>query len=502
MPKPAQPPKPDNPGYIVRRNKPPPDPKRYGRIQALPKQTQFLCALAPEAIYSGAWGAGKTRAVVLKAMLIAQLYPGTTVGLCRKTSTSLKTTTMEAFFEVAPKEAIVSWHKSDSIATVRSGPKGQGRSRILFFGLVKASGESYNIRSLKLGACGVDEFIEIDESEWDELGGRLRDPLCPMHQLFGATNPASKGHWAYKRFWINYDETQHAVIEAQATKEDNPFLPDDYLARLNRLTGKYKERYVFGRWVDFEGIVYDVYDPTIHCLSRAAFAAKWDLPTQAADGTPLAIEPPASWRRIGSVDFGFTNAFVFQWWAISPEGEYYRYRELYMTRRTVRAHAELINTFPDTRQLEVIYADHDAEDRATLAEHGISTVPATKDVSPGIQTLYNAFAPDPDTKMPTVYFLRDAAVETDTALEIAHKPTCTEEELYAYRYPPGTKVKSAKENPVPVDDHGCDAARYAIHSDLNGGGAGAGLMLWLNREGERKLRARQERERQEREANA
>ncbi len=432
---------------------------RVVRLDLLPKQRLFCEAQEPELLYSGAWGSGKSRAVGTKTVALAQMYPGTTIGLCRKTAADLKATTLKTLLrEVIPPAHLVSHHKSDHVLTVKAGRSGQQTSEIYYFGL----DDPGRIGSLNLGACGVDEVTELDAEEWDALGGRLREPHCGLQQLFGATNPAGKGHWAYQRFVQNPTPGVHRTIRTKAS--DNPFLSAAYQARLARLTGRYALRYREGEWVDFEGLVYDVFDPLTHVITWEDFAARFGV---------RAI--PAAWPRVLGIDFGYANPFVCQWWAISPDGEWIRYREIYYTRMLVETHARDIvrlsghqrhlHDTPTGESIVAIYADHDAEDRATLEAHGVPTIAAVKEISPGIQTCYTLLQPDARGK-PRAYYLRDALVAEDPALVEAGLPTCTEHELGLYAYPRGTTAKNPKEVPIDKHNHGADAQRYAQHSHL------------------------------------
>jgi hypothetical protein len=119
--------------------------------------------------------------------------------------------------------------------------------------------------------------------------------------------------------------------------------------------------------VSAEGQVYDGFDPDIHVIDR------FDIPKQ--------------WTRYRAIDFGYTNPFVCQWWAQDHDGRLYLYREIYMTRRTVKVHSEQIHRLSAGETYAFTVSDHDAEDRATLAENGIYTTAAVKDISPGIQAV-------------------------------------------------------------------------------------------------------------------
>jgi hypothetical protein len=99
------------------------------------------------------------------------------------------------------------------------------------------------------------------------------------------------------------------------------------------------------------------------------------------------------------VDFGFTNPFVWQQWAVDPDGRLWLEREIYRTQRLVEDHAkDILNVVTVTAGASkgqwlyprpaAIICDHDAEDRATLERHlGMGTTAAKKSVSDGIQAM-------------------------------------------------------------------------------------------------------------------
>ncbi len=412
--------------------------RKVSKLECLPGQRRFMESTAPELLYSGAWGAGKSRILCEKALFLCLRYPGNFVGICRKTFNALKQTTMRTFFqEVCPPDHIKRWNKTDHLLTLKNG------SQIYFFGL----DDPLKIQSLNLGACGVDEVIELTEDDWFILGGRIRLGTVPFHQLFAATNPAHRGHWCYQRFYVERPKLPDGrpiteVVESNAL--ENHHLPLDYVAKIQTLKGRYRDRFVLGKWVDFEGLVYDCFDPLIHVV----------------DTMP---EGWQEWPKVRSIDFGYSNPFVCQWWAISPDNEWYLYREIYYSHRLVEDHARDIVRLSQGECYLATYADHDAEDRATLEAYGVPTVAAIKDVSPGIQAVYKKLQLD-DRGKPGLYFVRGALVEKDPALVEAKKPTCTLEEIQGYQYPKQKGDKNAKEEPIKLNDHGMDAMRYAIYS--------------------------------------
>jgi len=235
------------------------------------------------------------------------------------------------------------------------------------------------------------------------------------------------------------DGGEAAVYYSSA--QDNPYNPPQYAAMLTSLTGVIGLRLRDGRWVQAEGAVYETF-------SDENNVKEW-------------FAPPAEWRRIRAVDFGYTNPFVCQWWAIDDDGRMYLYRELYRSRTLVSDHAKEINKLSVGEHIEVTVADHDAEDRATLHASGISTVPADKQVQLGIQRVQERIKKAGDDR-PRLFLLRGALVDIDDSLVIERKPTCTLEELPGYVWHRGQDGKANKEEPVKQNDHGCDALRYAV----------------------------------------
>jgi len=289
----------------------------------------------------------------------------------------------------------------------------------------------------------VNQAEELAADDWEVLttrttgrAGNTPDPMC-----FADCNPGPPGHWLLSRDGLTMLHSKH---------EDNPTLfnadgtitprGEKSIATLNKLTGVRKERLRFGRWVSAEGAVY-AFDPSTHWL----------------DPFPI----PAEWRRIRAIDFGYTNPFVCQWWAIDPDGRMYLYREIYMTHRTVRVHAAQINALSEGETIEANISDHDAEDRATLEECGIYTIAANKEVSPGIEAVQTRYKVAGDGK-PRIFILKGCLVERDESLAARHLPLCTRDEEDVYLWPKAADGKPIKDAPVKMNDHAQDAKRYAV----------------------------------------
>jgi phage terminase large subunit len=221
-----------------------------------------------------------------------------------------------------------------------------------------------------------------------------------------------------------------------------------YLAKLDALTGVRRLRLRDGLWAAAEGLIYEQWNPTVHIV-------------------PQDVVRP-EWRRIWTVDFGYTNPFVWQEWAEDGDGRLYLVREIYQTKTLVEDHAKAILNIvaPGGRwtspRPRAIICDHDAEDRATLQRHlGMGTIAAHKTVKDGIQAVQARLRPAGDGK-PRLFICENALVSRDPELVEAKKPTCSAEEIVGYVWEPPAAGKPPKEQPVKADDHGMDAMRYAV----------------------------------------
>lgn len=425
----------------------------------LPQQQRLIDSAAPEVLLSGAFGAGKTRALCQKVYDLARLYRLNCVGLFRATLSALRATTLRTLLEgdgtlppVIPPADVRNHNKTERVITLRNG------SEIVYGGLKSSTNQEEWFNSLNLGAAAVDQAEELAHDDWQLLQGRLRLNVPPVRQMVAVCNPRHPGHWIYQRFFVERPAGAELI---QANTFDNPHLPPDYLARLETFTGPFYERFVLGRWIGLEGLVYPNFDPTVHVIDR------------------FHLDP--SWRRWRAIDFGYQNPFVCLWVceagadAPVPEGSLVVYREIYYSRRRVAEHGAMILRLSGPERFVATYADHDAAERAELHAQGIGTVPASKAVAHGIQTMRGALGNE-NGALPRVYFFRDALVERDPALTIdpvtgqkRHAPTCTADEFGFYRYAASGDDREAKEEPLKVHDHGMDALRYLLHSMGAGG---------------------------------
>ncbi len=450
-----------------------------------------------EVLLAGPAGTGKSFALILKLHLMMLANPGARALMLRKTHVSLTESGLVTYREQVAAESIAS-----GIVTWYGGsgdkPAGYRYSNGSFIA-VGGMDKPVKIMSTEYDVIYVQEATELTMNDIEMATTRLRNGVISYQQLIMDCNPQQPTHWLKKRA----DDGQTTMLLSR--HEDNPRIVTDagqlteyganYLATLDALTGARKQRLRWGKWAAAEGIIYEAWDANVHLVDRAP-----------RRGTSNFTDHTRYWV----IDFGYTNPFVWQQWALDPDGRLLLEAEIYHTQRCVERHAEDIlreviykeswreleaewNKLPDAARNTAsrtawiahrarwkfpkprrIICDHDAEDRATLERHiGRSTTAADKRVSVGIEAVAKRLIVQPDGR-PRLEISRHALVEKDQQLADRGKPWCTAMEWDGYIWKPKPQTIIAEQRPEPdepvkADDHGLDCARYLVAEvDLNG----------------------------------
>jgi DNA polymerase III delta prime subunit len=383
----------------------------------------------PELIISGPAGTGKSRAALEKCNWLCEKYPRTRGIMIRKTRRSMTQSCVVTFEqEVLPAPDYVPFHGSDQEYRYPNGS---------IFALAGID-DPKKIYSSQWDFAYVNQAEELTEDEWEQIRSRLRNYRMPYQQILGDVNPDAPQHWIRTR------SAAGSLTLLESRHEDNPVYWDEknqdwtdkgrsyVLGTLESLTGVRRRRLRYGQWAAAEGAVYeDSWDRAHHVIDRFVLA---DLSRD---------QVPKEWPRYWAVDFGYKNPFVWQAWAMDPDGRLFRYKEIYKTGTIVEDHAKkILEVTKDEPKPRVIICDHDAEDRATLEKHlGMRTKGAYKAVSAGIQAVEHRLRKDPLGKA-RIFYLRDSVIEVDSTLRDQKLPTCTEDEFEVYCLVAGTLIST------------------------------------------------------------
>ncbi len=409
------------------------------RWRLLPKQEKFLRATEREVLYSGAFGAGKTRAVCMRAVMRAS-RPGAVEGLCRKHLANLKRTTLRSLLEPEPGVPAVLPAGSYEHRIGEQRILLNGGGQIQYFGFGEGESAKTKIGSLLLSGCGVDEAAELTKSDWTMLRGRLRLPVPGLSgQLYAACNPASPSHHLAVRFGLDrVHKPWPGCLAIRTRSADNHYLPIEYLEDLATFVGVARARYVEGLWVGAEGLVYDRWDRQVFVRHR---------------------EGP--WARIViGVDEGYRNPAVLLSVCMDEEGRVHVDDEWYKRKQLEGAVVAEAQRFRDRYGPEAFVPDPSAAKLAAAMRaaglplgspkvpkpKGSGGSPGTSDVFGGIQAVQGLLHEDADGPWFTV------------------DPRCENliREFETYEWMPSQQDDQPKDKPRKAYDHAMDALRYAV----------------------------------------
>lgn len=299
---------------------------------------------------------------------------------------------------------------------------------------------------------------EAEEEDWETISTRTtgRGGGLSPGRLIGDANPGPSTHWIIAH-------AAAGTLDMFASKhEDNPTLFDPHtrtitaqgvisLAALDKLTGVRYKRLRKGLWVAAEGVVYEDFDPTTHIVKKP-----W---------SPIV-------DCIASVDWGYTNPGVIQVWWIDSDGRMYRRYEIYQTGKLVAASKEedawwinaakwILKSF---KPRHFVCDPSEPAYMEAFENAGLPCVSAFNSIELGIQNVESRLKVQGDG-YPRLMLLEGSRDPLpDPELKAKNKPTCLEQEVEVYaRYkdPKSTAEREKKEEPVPKDNHACDAMRYA-----------------------------------------
>lgn len=146
-----------------------------------------------------------------------------------------------------------------------------------------------------------------DRDGFNQLIGRCS---VEKSKIFCSCNPESPYHWFYTDF-IKQAKRKN-ILYIHFTMNDNPSLSDDIKLEYQRMfSGVWSERFVMGRWVTANGVIYDMWDDDKHII----------------DFNEIPFMDSIKWC-VG-VDVGTANPTTFQLMFKSYDGKLYIVDEYY-----------------------------------------------------------------------------------------------------------------------------------------------------------------------------
>ena len=328
--------------------------------EPFPRQQAFHASPAKYRLFGGAAGPGKSKALLMEAILQANEIAASDTLLLRRTFPELETTLLTYFRRDVPRELYRSFNEAKHVATWFNDSTTR-------FGYCQGENDVYQYQGAEFLFIGIDELTLFTLKQWQFLTSRNR---CPVPGAFpnmaGATNPGNIGHAWVKALWIDkkpapgmerpeeYDPADYAFIRALIW--DNPIYAQDenYLKTLNALPRHLRQAFLEGDWNVFAGQYFDLFD----------------LGRHTARIEEIGLRP--WWPRWISLDWGFHHPAAVYWHAMTPEGRTVTYREFVQSGLSPRMLAQAIVERSEGEKIAEIYLSPDAFAKrtaeATIAE--------------------------------------------------------------------------------------------------------------------------------------
>lgn len=337
-----------------------------------PRQRAFHESPAKYRLFGGAAGPGKSKALLMEAIVQAHEVERADTLLLRKTFPELEGSLMLYFRRDVPRGLYQSFNESKRIVTWRNGSTTR-------FGYCERENDVFQYQSNEFLFVGFDELTHFTLKQWQFLTSRNRCPRAgSFPSMAGATNPGNIGHAWVKALWIDrvpaggmdpreYNRADYDFVPARLA--DNPIYASDksYLQSLEHLPDAWRRAFLEGDWNVFAGQYFTNFELGRH--------------------TPRAEETHVEqwWPRWLSIDWGFEHPSAAYWHATEPADEKrgtkrrtVTYRELVERHMGPRALAgEMLERSVDSagdreRRPDAIYLSPDAfarrTDEATIAE--------------------------------------------------------------------------------------------------------------------------------------
>src|SRR6266852_892327 len=165
--------------------------------EPFPRQMVFHASPAKYRLFGGAAGPGKSKALLMEAIVQANEVHGADTLLLRRTFPELETSLLTYFRRDVPRELYRSYNDSKHAVTWWNGSTTR-------FGYCHNEADVYQYQGAEFLFIGIDELTLFTLRQWQFLTSRNR---CAVPGTFanmaGATNPGNIGHAWVKALWID-----------------------------------------------------------------------------------------------------------------------------------------------------------------------------------------------------------------------------------------------------------------------------------------------------------
>ena len=373
-------------------------------------------------ICDGAVRSGKTSIMTVSFFMWAMNnFSNCAFAFCGKSVGAVERNIIQPFLGIRKKRFFAQYNRGEHVLI---GRKGRRENRFYLFGGRDES--SYTlIQGITLAGVMLDEVALMPRSFVEQALAR-----CSVRgaKLWFNCNPENPQHW-FRQEWILQPE-KHKALHLHFLMDDNPGLDEETKERYRSMySGVFYERYVLGRWVMSEGLIYDMFDPTANTYRE-------DIPSL-----------PYACQRYIACDYGTTNPCVFL--DIYDDGEHIRVDREYRwdsrkerRQKTDQEYADDFLVFMGDVPATVLVDPSAASFIVALRQRGVYVREANNDVLDGIR------------KTGVLLNRREILIHERCSGLI-------DEGTYLWD---DKAAKRGEEKPVKQNDHSADALRYFVNN--------------------------------------
>ncbi len=316
-------------------------------------------------ICDGAVRSGKTLCMSISFILWSfYRFSESSFAICGKTITSLRRNVITPLLPILTQMGFtVKELKSSNVVTIQ---KGKRSNRFYLFGGRDESSASL-IQGMTLSGVLLDEVALMPRSFVEQALAR-----CSVtdSKFWFNCNPENPRHWFYNE-WIKKANEKNCLY-LHFLMNDNPSLSDNIRQRYESLySGAFYERFVLGKWVAVDGLVYPFFNEKEHTAK--------DLPENCS-------------RYYISCDYGTVNPASFGLWGYY-NGVWYRLKEFYHDSKakgfqmTDKEYYDELVTLAGDKRVEAVIVDPSAASfmECIHRDGRFRVIPAKNQVSDGIR---------------------------------------------------------------------------------------------------------------------
>ena len=362
-------------------------------------------------VYYGGAGSGKSFFIAQKLLLKA-LKEKRKILVMRKVGATLKDSVWQLILDT-----LIEWQLYEECTINKSVFTIELPNDSLF--LFKGMDDSEKIKSITgITDIWVEEATEFSEEDIEQLNLRLRAQKQNLQMLF-SFNPVSKANWVYRRWFAKGVTITADTVIHQSTYKDNEFLPEEYVATIEKMAKTnptYYRIYALGEFASLDKLVFN----------------NWRIGS---------IEDTHDWDLLCGLDFGYTNdptAFVVS---------FLQGNSLYIAKEFVRT--GLLNNQIATAVTELVFA------KSTIIGDSAEVKSIDELRKAGLYRIYPA-AKGPGSVLQGIQKLQQLDIIVDPSCE----HTITEFQNYAWK-----KDRQSGEyvnEPIDEFNHCIDALRYSL----------------------------------------